>query len=85
MIPDYIFLVFFFPLCLAGLLFAIPWILKQRRMWNHSAKGNAKVLILRGFTVEKVVNQGLELLLPYRNSSVEWIAFLDAANPVETV
>ena len=42
------------------------------------------MVILRGFTVEKVANQGYELLSPYQNSSIRWIAFLDPANTVDT-
>jgi glycosyltransferase involved in cell wall biosynthesis len=73
-----------FPFCLVALLFAIPWILKQRRFWKISAKGNKKALILRGFTIEKVMNRGLDFLLPYQNSSLKWAGFLDAANDRET-
>lgn len=83
-VPDYIFLLFFFPFCLVGLLFTIPWISKQRRIWNHSAKGIPKALILRAFTVEKVVNRGHESLLPFRNPSMKWTGILDPSNSVET-
>ena len=83
-VPDYIFIVFVLPFCLIAFLFAMPWILKQRKIWNHSARGNPKALMLRAFTVEKIVNRGYESLLPLRNPSIKWIGILDAANPVTT-
>jgi glycosyltransferase involved in cell wall biosynthesis len=81
---DYIIFVFVFPFCLVAFLFAIPWILKQRRIWNYSVKGNPKALILHQFTLEKVTNRGYELLLPYRNPSIKWLGYLDTANSQET-
>jgi glycosyltransferase involved in cell wall biosynthesis len=71
-------------LCPVGLFFKIPWILKQRKIWNNSVKGSPKALILRGFTVEKIVDQGYELILPYRNPSLKWTGFLDPTNAVQT-
>lgn len=81
---DYTFFVLGFLLCLVGFLFAIPWILKQRRLWNDFAKGNPKMLILRAFTVEKVKNQGYEVLLPFRNPELKSITILDASNTRKT-
>jgi glycosyltransferase involved in cell wall biosynthesis len=71
------------PFCFVGLLFAIPWILKQRGIWNHDCKGSRKAVILRGFTVEKVMRRGYEHLLPFRNPSIKWIGLLDATNSQE--
>ena len=62
MFIDHIIFPFVLAFCIVGLIFAIPWILKQRRKWKYSAKGNGKVLILRGFTVEKVIKRGSEYL-----------------------
>ena len=84
LVIDHAVLLVVFPLCLFGLFLAIPWILKQRRIWNHSAKGSRKMLILRGFTLEKVKKRGFELLLPYRNPSIRWIGFLDPSNDLKT-
>jgi glycosyltransferase involved in cell wall biosynthesis len=81
---DYAFSVFFFLLCLVGLPFAIPWIRKQRRIWNDSGKGNQKVLILRGLNMAKLMKQGYELLLPYLNPNLKWISILDATNTRKT-
>lgn len=81
---DYITFLFVFFLCLVGLLFTTPWILKQRKIWNHSVKGNRKALILRSFTLEKAVNRGYEHLLSFRNPSIEWIEVLDTANSLKT-
>ncbi len=78
--PDYLIFVLVFPFCLVGVLFSIPWILKQRRVWKFSAKGNNKALIIQPFSLEKVMNQGHELILPFRNPSLKWIGFLDPAN-----
>ncbi len=77
---DYPILVLVVPFCLAGFLFARPWILKQRKIWNQSVKGSPKALMLRGFTVEKVDKRGYAQLLPFRNPSLEWIGILDASN-----
>jgi glycosyltransferase involved in cell wall biosynthesis len=77
---DYLIFVLLFPFCLVGLLFAIPWILKQRSAWKISAKGNKKALIIQPFSLEKIMNQGHELILPFRNPSLKWIGFLDPAN-----
>jgi len=84
LVIDHAVLIVVLPLCLFGLLLAIPWILRQRRIWNHSAKGSRKVLILRGLTLEKVKKRGFELLLPYRNPSIRWIGFLDPSNNLKT-
>jgi glycosyltransferase involved in cell wall biosynthesis len=81
---DHIIFPFVLAFFIVGLIFAIPWILKQRREWKYSAKGNGKVLILRGFTVEKVMKRGSEYLLPYRNPSIKWTGFLDPANSRKT-
>jgi glycosyltransferase involved in cell wall biosynthesis len=80
LVVDHFLFVCVFPFCLIYLLCATPWILKQRRIWNHSVKGSRKALILRKFTIEKVMNRGFEYLLPYRNPSLEWIGFLDPRN-----
>jgi hypothetical protein len=55
---DYPVCVFAFPFCLLAILFAMPWIVKQRRIWKNSAKGSPRALILRGFTIEKVKKRG---------------------------
>jgi glycosyltransferase involved in cell wall biosynthesis len=79
-VADYAIFVLVFPFCLVGLLFAIPWILKQRRVWKISAKGNKKALIIQPFSLEKVMGQGYELILPFRNTSLKWIGYLDPVN-----
>jgi glycosyltransferase involved in cell wall biosynthesis len=83
-------MVFDYPICLVvflfglvGVVFAVPWILKQRRMWNESAKGNRKALILRKFNLKTIMHLGYEVLLPYRNVSMKWIGFLDPANSLK--
>jgi len=82
-VPDYLCLLFLSPFLLVAMIFAIPWIFKQRRAWTHSVKGSCRALILRAFTVEKLINRGRESLLPFRNPSLEWIGILDPSNPVE--
>ena len=81
---DYIFFLFSFLLLLVSLLFAIPWILKQRKIWKHSGRGNRKALILRGLNITKLTKMGHELLSPYRNPCLDWIGFLDPSNVVQT-
>jgi len=70
-------------LCLVVFLFAIPWILKKRRLWNRSAKGSPKALILRKFKLKTLMGLGDEMLLPYRNPSITWLGFLDPSNSLE--
>ena len=82
--PDYVTFVAGFLFCLAGFLFVLPWILKQRKIWNQSVKGSPRALILRGFTVEKENIRGYTQLLPFQNPSLEWIGILDAANVQQT-
>jgi hypothetical protein len=82
-VVDHFIFLLVFPFCLIGLLFAIPWILKQRRIWQYSAKGSRKAVILREFKIEKVMKRGYELLLPYKNPNINWIGFLDPANSRE--
>lgn len=83
-VTDYSIFVFVFLCSLVYLVFKIPWILKQRNIWNSSAKGNPKALILRGFTLEKLSDRGFEHLLPFRNQSLKWMGFLDATNSSKT-
>ena len=83
-IPDYIMLLFVLPLLLAGVLFAIPWILNQRKIWKSVCRGNPKALILRSFTLEKVLNRGYAPLLPFKNPSLKWVGILDPANSQQT-
>lgn len=83
-VVDYTIFIVFFLLCSVALFFTIPWILKQRKIWNNSVKGSPKALILRGFTVKKIIEYGYELILPYRNPSLKWTGFLDPANEVKT-
>jgi glycosyltransferase involved in cell wall biosynthesis len=80
LVVDYITFVFLFLLCLVALLSAIPWIFKQRRIWQNSAKGNHKALFIQPFSLERVKKQGYELILPFRNPSMKWIGLLDPAN-----
>ena len=82
---DYFLFLLVLPFCLVGLLFAIPWILKQRRIWKISAKGNNKALIILPFSLEKVRDQGYELILPFQNPSMKWIGYLDPANSLDEV
>jgi len=82
-VPDHIIFPFVLAFCIVGLIFATPWILRQRKIWQYSAKGNKKALILRGFTIEKVIKRGSEYLLPYKNPNINWIGFLDPANSRE--
>ena len=83
-IPDYIFFLLIFPVLLVGLLFAIPWILNQRKIWKSVCRGNRKALILRRFTLEKVMNRGYAPLLPFQNPSLKWVGILDPANSLRT-
>ena len=82
-VVDYPIFGFSFSVCFVGFLFTIPWILKQRRIWNQSAKGNPKALILRRFTLEKLYNRGFEQLLPFRNPSIKWMGVMDPASSLE--
>lgn len=75
---------FVLPFCFVGLLFAIPWIFRQRRIWKSVAKGSRKALILLSVTTERVINRGYEHLLPYHNPNMNWIGVLDATNFLET-
>ncbi len=84
MVFDYPISFVVFLLSLVVLLFAIPWILKQRRIWARSGRGSRKAVMLRKFNVKTVMNLGYEMLLPYRNASLEWIGFLDPANSLKT-
>ena len=83
-VPDYIIFVFIFPVIAAGLIFTIPWILKQRKIWQTECKGNRKALILRRFTLEKVMNRGLGPLLPLYNPYLKWVGILDPVNSQQT-
>ena len=83
-VVDYPIFVFVLPFCFVGLLFAIPWIFRQRRIWKSVAKGSRKALILLSVTTERVINRGYEHLLPFRNPSIKWIGVLDAANSLKT-
>lgn len=82
-VADYFVFLLVFPFCLVGILFAIPWILRKRRIWKISAKGNNKALIILPFSLEKVMNQGHELILPFQNPSMKWIGYLDPTNPAD--
>jgi glycosyltransferase involved in cell wall biosynthesis len=62
------------------LLAALPWIQRSRKIWQNTAKGSRKALILLPFKLEKVMNRGYEHLFPLRNQSVEWIGLLDSTN-----
>jgi glycosyltransferase involved in cell wall biosynthesis len=79
-VADHSIFVLVFPFCFVGLLFAIPWILKQRSVWKISAKGNNKALIILPFSLERVMNEGPERMVPFRNPSLKWIGILDPAN-----
>jgi len=81
---DYTLFVFVFPFCLVVLLFAIPWILAQRKVWRNSAKGNRKVLIILSVSLERIRNRGYEHLLPFRNPHINWICILDPANSLKS-
>ncbi len=81
---DYPVCVLVIVLCGLALLFALPWIFRQRRVWKNSAKGSPKAIILRGFTVEKVKERGYWYLLPFQNHSLKWIGIMDPVNTVET-
>jgi len=83
-IPDYILFVVVIPVVLVGLLLAIPWILNQRKIWKSVCRGNRKALLLRRFTLEKLINLGYAPLLPFRNPSLKWIGILDPANSLQT-
>ncbi len=83
-IPDYIIFLFLIPVLLAGLLFAIPWILNQRKIWKSECRGNRKALILRRFTLEKIINRGYAPLLSFRNPSLKWVGILDPVNSQRT-
>ncbi len=82
LIFDYPTFICIFPICLIGSLLTVPWILKQRRIWNHTVKGSPQALILRKFKVERIKSFDYERWLPYRNPVLKWIGFLDAVNSV---
>ena len=69
-IPDYIIFLFLIPVLLTGLLFAIPWILNQSKIWKSECRGNRKALILHRFTLEKIMKRGYAPLLSFRNPSL---------------
>jgi len=82
---DYLLGALIIPFCLIGLLLAFPWIFKQRRIWRKNSKANPRALILRGFTIEKVLRRGkFEHYLPLRNPGITWMGILDATNAIET-
>ena len=83
-VPDYIIFLFVFPVLLAGLLFAIPWILNQRKTWKSSCRGNRKALILLRFTLEKMKNRGYAHLMPFQNPCLKWVGILDPTNSLRT-
>ena len=83
-VPDYILFLFLIPVLLAGLLFMIPWILNQRKIWQSVGRGNRKALLLRRFTLEKVMNLGYAPLLSFRNPSLKWVGILDLVNSLRT-
>lgn len=81
---DYLIFVFIFPFCLVGLLFTIPWVLKQRRLWKQSAKGSRRALILNRYTVGKITQRGYAHLIPFQNPVLDWLGFFDPANALKT-
>lgn len=83
-VPDYIIFLLILPVLLLGLLFAIPWILNQRKIWNSTCRGNRKALILRRFTLDKLLNRGYAPLLPFQNPSLKWVGMLDPVNSKRT-
>ena len=83
-IPDYIIFLFLIPVLLTGLLFAIPWILNQSKIWKSECRGNRKALILRRFTLEKIIKRGYAPLLSFRNPSLKWVGILDPVNSQRT-
>ena len=67
-------------LSFSGLLFALPWVLKQRKIWQETVCGNQKALILLPIALEKLMHRGHEHLLPLKNPSMKWIGLLDSTN-----
>jgi glycosyltransferase involved in cell wall biosynthesis len=70
-------------LCLLFFLFSLPWIVKQRKAWEGSARGTPKALVIQSFTITKLKNRGYEFLLPFRNPSIRWMGFFDPTNSVD--
>jgi len=67
-------------LCIPILLFSIPWVLKRRKRWVLTARGNHKVLIIQSFSAQEMKTRGYEFLLPFRNPVMSWIGFFDPVN-----
>lgn len=67
-------------LCALAYFLALPWVLKKRKLWNLSAKGNHKVLIIQGFSAKELKTRGYEFLLPFRNPVMSWVGFFDPVN-----
>ena len=81
---DHLLFLLVFPLCLAFSLIAIPWIWRQRRLWQSNAKGNKKALMMLPIAVEQITQKGFEHVLPLRNQSLNWIGLLDSTNTRKT-
>ena len=82
--PDYLIFLLVLPVVLVGLLLTIPWILNQRKIWQSKCRGNRRALILRRFTLKKVMNRGYAPLLPFYNPYLERVGILDPVNSQET-
>jgi glycosyltransferase involved in cell wall biosynthesis len=79
-VVDYIAFIIILPLCIVGSLFLLPWILKQRRIWKNTAKGNPTAAFIKAFRIEKTRKRGFAYLLPFQNPMLNRIYFLDATN-----
>jgi glycosyltransferase involved in cell wall biosynthesis len=67
-------------LCYFFFILSLPWVLKKRKRWISSAKGNPKVLIVHGFNASELQIRGYEFLLPFRNHRIKWVGLFDPVN-----
>ena len=81
---DHLLFLLVFPLCLVFSIIAIPWIWRQRSIWEKNAKGSKKALIMLPIAVEQITKKGFEHVLPLRNRSLDWIGLLDSTNTRKT-
>jgi glycosyltransferase involved in cell wall biosynthesis len=79
-IIDYILFVTLLPFSFLVLLFSIPWVLKQRRIWQETVKGNPKTLFVQTMNPEISMKIGFEYLLRFRNPCFKWVGFFDPAH-----
>jgi glycosyltransferase involved in cell wall biosynthesis len=80
---DYVVAILAAILCLLFFPFTLPWVLKKRKSWITSSKGNHKALIIQGFSAKELKTRGYEFLLPFCNPVMSWVGFFDPLNALD--